>query len=91
MRLLVQEIIDAAKIFLHRFDGTRFLRTEPIHEFTALEFRNSDTGLLEDTYKCRLVLNGPLCIGIFSAQEVPIDDMYEIRHVIAEAGLPEYQ
>lgn len=91
MRLLVQEIIDGAKIFMHRFEGTKFLKLEPIHEFTAIEFRNLETGLLEDSYKCRLVLNGPTSFGIFSTMEVPLDDMYEIRHVIAESGLPEYQ
>lgn len=90
MRLLVQEIITRAKIFVSRFEDTYFLRDEPIHHFVGLEFRSQETSLVEESVEYRLILNGS-SLGIFSINEVPIDDMYDIRLVIAESQLPEYQ
>lgn len=90
VRELVQEIIDRAKIFIARFENIYFLRAEPIHEFVGLEYRDSETGLLAATIPYRMVLHEQ-SIGIFTIKEVPIDDMYDIRLLIAESQLPEYQ
>lgn len=90
MRHLVQEIITRAKIFVSRFENSYFLRDEPIHEFIGLEFRSRETSLVENSVSYRLILHGD-SLGIFSLNEVPVDDMYDIRLVIAESQLPEYQ
>jgi hypothetical protein len=89
IRVYVQDIIDRAKIFIARFGGYPFLTDEPIHEFVGLEFRDKETSKLIDQIKFRLILR-PTSIGIFSLDEVPLDEMYDIRHVIAEAQLPEF-
>lgn len=90
IKFLVQEIISRAKIFVARFEDSYFLKTEPIHEFVGLEFRSQETSLIEEAVSYRLILKGG-SLGIFSLSEVPIDDMYDIRLVIAESQLPEYQ
>lgn len=89
VRRLIQEIIDNARIFTTRFEHSYFLKSEPIHQFTGLEFRSSETSLVENRYDYRLVLQDK-AIGIFTIDEVPIDDMYDIRLVIAESQLPEF-
>lgn len=90
MRHLVQEIISRAKIFIERFANSYFLLEEPIHNFVGLEFRDPETSLVTMSVEYRLIIRGS-SIGIFSATEVPIDEMYDIRHIIAESQLPEYQ
>lgn len=90
MKILVQEIISRAKIFLERFSGTPFLIDEPVHEFTGIEFRDPDTSLVSESVSYRLIIRGA-SIGIFSTEEIPIDEMYDIRFVIAESQMPEYQ
>lgn len=89
IRNLIDEIIFNAKTFVARFENHYFLTEEPIHNFLGLEFRSLDTSLIEDQRFFRLVLNGK-SIGIFSVNEIPIDDMYDIRLVIAESQLPEF-
>lgn len=89
MRTLVQQIIDRAKIFINRFQGMYFLREEPIHEFVGLEFRDPVTSKLDYAVHYRLVYRTN-SLGIFTLDEVPIDDMYDVRAIIAESQLPEY-
>ena len=89
IRELIQEIIFNARVFVSRFSNSYFLREEPIHQFLGLEFRSTETSLIEDQCFYRLVLNGN-SIGIFSVNEVPIDDMYDVRLCIAEFQLPEF-
>lgn len=89
VRNLLDEIIFNAKSFVSRFTNHYFLTEEPIHQFLGLEFRSLETSLIEDQRYYRLVLNGK-SIGIFSIDEVPLDDMYEVRLCIAESQLPEF-
>lgn len=89
VRNLIDEIIFNAKTFVSRFKNHYFLLGEPIHHFLGLEFRSLETSLIEDQRFYRLVLNDK-SIGIFSTNEVPIDDMYDVRLLIAESQLPEF-
>lgn len=89
VRTLIDEIIFNAKAFVARFTNHYFLTEEPIHNFLGLEFRSTETSLIEDQRFFRLVLNGK-SIGIFSTEEIPLDDMYDVRLCIAESQLPEF-
>lgn len=90
MKIYVQDIIDRARMFVERFRHTIFFHTEGIHEFRGLEFQNPETGEVTNFVDYRLIM-GVNAIGIFSVNEVPIDEMYDVRLVIAESQFPEYQ
>lgn len=92
LKELVQEVIDAARIFIGRFEDSYFLYEESSHEFVGITYRNEETGLKEEEIRFRLKLNRRnAAMGIFTVDEVHLDDMYDIRHLIAESQLPEFR
>lgn len=89
MRQLIQEIITNAKIFVERFKDSYFLNAEPIHDFVGLQLRDGETSLLQDEVHFRLI-HSAHGIGIFSPDELKIDEMYAVRLLIAESQMPEF-
>lgn len=87
---MVQDVIEAAHIFINRFEHMYFLREEKVHEFVGLIYRDEETGHKTDEVKFRLILTDGH-MGIFLPTELTLDDMYDIRLVIAESQLPEFR
>lgn len=88
---LCNEIISNAERFCYRFKDSYFLSEEPVHEFVAIQYRDEDTGFVDEELRCRLLLTERASrMGIFLPTEMPIDEMYDVHHIIAESQLPEF-
>lgn len=87
---LIQDVINAARIFIERFDGIYFLKEEPVHEFVGLTYRDESSGQKLEEHRFRLTL-GDNTLALFLPREIHQDDMYDVRHLIAESQLPEFR
>lgn len=84
----VENAVAAALVFYQRFGHTHFIQ-EPVHVFDALTFRSADSGRIYRTVQLHLVL-GREAVYIQAPEESPVDDLYEVRKLCAEASLPEF-
>lgn len=83
------EIARQATIFCNRFNNSYFLGEEPVHEFIGYTWRD-DASRVTEELKCRIIFGEPREANVCLQSELPLDDMYDVRTIIAESQLPEY-
>lgn len=88
----IQTVIGQARAFIDRFQVLPFFHRERSHEFTGIALMHNDTQKIAARFSFVLqYFPTESELGIFSLSEVPIDEMYSVRKVIAESELPEFQ
>lgn len=86
---LVQITILHAQQFAETFSMYPFLEAEPIHAFIGFTLNDPETNKsgMRKAFSLRMVADG---LEIGSLREAQPDDEYEIRKVLTECRLPEY-
>lgn len=86
---LVVMIKENVANFIAYYGRRPFLMLEPVHSFEAIEFADPTNPEDKNVLTLRLAIQED-CVMLLSSAEANVDDMYDIRKVIAEAAMPEF-
>jgi hypothetical protein len=75
--------------FIAYYGRCPFLMLEPVHKFDAIEFVDPQNQQDKSTLSLLLTVQDD-CVLVLSTEEARVDDMYDIRKVIAESAMPEF-
>lgn len=75
--------------FVAYYGRRPFLLQEPIHQFPAIEFQDPDNPAEKSVTMLMLTVQEDSVL-LLDTSEVSVDDMYDVRKVIAEAAMPEF-
>lgn len=82
-------VVDSGERFIKTFEGTDFLKDEPVHEFEAIILRHETDLQQKRILNLRMTIR-PNTVYVFSPSEVKVDEMYDVRKCIAESRFPCY-